>query len=581
MESLFNMVKGKQGYKAGKFGSETKLYGSSAISARSFGVDERTKKGKFRTKSESISRSRVDEKDYPQKKFDISERQTRLLASSKNIPVSGLINFKSPTGVLSASKVFGELEKFGQTLKGKKGIEDVSVKKTNGKFTGLELTAPYRKRELKFDPRTMSLKGKQGWKADIPKEFIKTEQGVYKAPEKEYQSFYESETDDETERETRKYTPVKIYVDEDDKLKKIEKKGTYLEKYEKKYDDDYRKRQKEYDVYDKDIEQFFGTGFLKKQEKFDIYEREQKEKERGEKEEEETEYEPYMKSQKIYTPEGYIKSERVYSPYKTKYYRERKGDDKDKQEKSDVYLKKEKTYGDYGGLMRERDYEEFTEEYEKKYYDDGKTREKEYDTYLGEEKIYAGDKSKLLESKKFDLYQTDDKYVDYGSKTVYKDIYKPFMKSREQYDFDTGQKVYEEQYDRFKTPDTVFKGGVLKPVEQKETEIKQNLQEQYEKQIKQDIQKNIPVRYWGTTTPEYGSVSQIGQNEAKEILKDIKETSRQRAKETYDTYESDLKQKYYGEGKDEAIVYGGEDYGLKAIGYYSPEKNKYIYERYW
>ena len=575
MVSLFNMVKGKNSYKAGKFGSESKIYGKAAISAKDFSTDSYSKKGKF-----NIIEKKSKNKDFKKrdKKIplinNISDSELGILASSKTLPVEQILNIKSPTGVFSASKVYKKLETFGKKLKGKSGIEDVKLKKQGNKFKSLELTGEYRKKELKFDPRNMVLSN-TGWKADIPENFIKTEQGYYKAPEKKYEEYYESETNDDTERRYKKYIPAQIYVTDDGKLKKIVKKDVYMEKYSKKYDDDYRKKEKERDVFNKKTEEFFGTGVLKSQRLYDIYEREEKERERGDKETEVSEYEPYLKSEKVFAPKGLLKTEKLYSPYKTKYYREKDYNDKTKEMKKDIFLKSEKKYGDYGRLKSQRDYDDYTSVYEKKYDDNGKERDKRYETYLKQEKIYGGPESKLITQKDYDLFATDEKYVDYGSRSVYKDKFKPFMKKRTEFDY-SGQKIYEEDYSKIKSPDMV----IGEPVEIRKQK-RENIEKDYFDTLKQEqsqIKKSreeqrydIPVRYWGKTTPQFGTVSEYGRNVYNDTMseRDMKKLAEKTAKQTFNKSKSS-----------EKIVYGGENYGLKGVGYYSPEKKEYIYERY-
>ena len=369
-----------------------------------------SKRGKFFDKNYRIKNNAIiKNKPSGSNMFD---NFNNILNTSNKISVAGMIDTKSPTGVLSQKDVSSALGGFVKKIKSAAGITGVDVLKNNNKITGLNVKKEFMKTSFNFDPKKLVFETK-GWNVDIPEEYIKKSDTHYVAPTRQFKDKYRYEKDGrdrDKDYQYGSYNPVEIFLnDSGNKLSKVLKKSTYTKYSKEEEDDDRSKTIRDKDMYTRQIKEYFGAGLLKRDRKWDDYTIYKKEEEKGRDYEEEKERRGvYLRSDLEYNPTGTKKSYKYWDDYVKEEEEEQRGygDTRDEEEKEEgaIYLKRHETYDDKGRLTRRKSWDDYVKEKEEESSRIEYEKEIERGTFLERDEFF--DKGKLWRRDDYDEVAT-------------------------------------------------------------------------------------------------------------------------------------------------------------------------------
>jgi len=245
----------------------------------------------------------------------------------------------------------------------------VNINKKDNKITGFDVNKEFQKSSFKFNPKDLTVSSK-GWQLNLPKEYIKVNDKLYRAPKIKYTKEYRKKRKDgDTDRDYYygSYTPVEVFLSEPNKLKKVVKRGTYTKVYNQSEEEDERQRFKEREVYNREVQDYFDTGIMKRKQQWSNFLFELDEDEDEDEWDEDETYKTYLKRDIQFNPTGTKKSYKEWDDYTREEDEEEEEDEYSYNEDRSTFLAREEQYNPMGRLTRRKQYDVFDEEIEEEY----------------------------------------------------------------------------------------------------------------------------------------------------------------------------------------------------------------------
>jgi len=328
------------------------------------------------------------------------------LNTSSKLSISQFLG-SSPTGVYSKQDLKKGVNKFVNELKGTPSVQNVSFQKQGGvAFGKIIVDRDYQKATFKFNPNQLSF-STQGWKLDIPKNFIKKSDTHFVSPLQERSvSFYSNKSGNETRRrkQTAAYTPVEIFLNEENKNKisKIINRGVYENYYNMSKSGNDKSTRYTDNTYLTGQELFYNTGNLKQKKDWDDYTYDYYRNKRGKNNDEATKIKgTYLRDQWDYNPSGYLTQYQGWRDYaKTNRYNASGSRDSSNERIGGIYLQNKQEFNDKGKMLRQR----------------------QWNSYINNEKIYSGathgyNQSRAIQLQRDKTYNAGNKVSDFKYRT--------------------------------------------------------------------------------------------------------------------------------------------------------------------